>query len=78
MIKAISLKLFLIFLLFFFFTFKLCKKRFRPNRPLGAEGKRVRNIEEGRGAKVLVVCWAMLQGEQLINLVVLILCGEPH
>ena len=53
MIKQFSLKLFLIFLFIFSFLLSSCaKKDLDPNRPLGAEGKRVRNIEEGRGASL--------------------------
>ncbi len=43
----------LIFLLIIFLSFSGCsKKDMDPNRPLGAEGKRQKNIDEGRGASL--------------------------
>jgi hypothetical protein len=32
--------------------FSSCNKNMDPNRPIGAEGKRKKNIEEGRGASI--------------------------
>ena len=39
-------------LFFCFFVFSGCNKNLDPNRPQQAEGKRKKNIEEGRGASI--------------------------
>ena len=46
-------KTLIIILSLFFIFFNNCNnKNLDPNRPLGAEGKRIKNIEEGRGASI--------------------------
>lgn len=46
-------KILIIILSLFFVFFNNCnKKNLDPNRPLGAEEKRIKNIEEGRGASL--------------------------
>ena len=47
-----NFKFSIIFLIIFSFLFTACNKNMDPNRPIGAEGKRKKNIEEGRGASI--------------------------
>ena len=42
----------IIFTSLFFLFFAACNKNMDPNRPIGAEEKRIKNIEEGRGASL--------------------------
>ena len=42
----------IIFTSLFFLFSSACNKNMDPNRPIGAEGKRQKNIEEGRGASI--------------------------
>ena len=47
-----KIKLFFIFFLSSFFLFSGCNNKLDRDRPLSAEDKRRRNIEEGRGASI--------------------------
>ena len=44
--------LFLSFTIISILLFSGCNKNLDPNRPIGAEGKRKKNIEEGKGASI--------------------------
>ena len=47
-----NFKLILITLIIPLFLFSACNKNMDPNRAIGAEGKRKKNIEEGKGASI--------------------------
>ena len=42
----------IIFLISTFFLMQACNKDMDPNRPITSEDKRIKNIEEGRGASI--------------------------
>ena len=66
----------IVFLIVFFILPGCSNKNLDPNRPLGAEGKRKKNIEEGRGASITNILKVL---EVLItNSVALIRYGGQH